>query len=102
MRRLARRRAAGGWGRREQVLTPVSRPHFPRPPPPRRQVLLVGDTAVGKSCLLMRFTADKFEEETASTIGARHAPPTRPPARRSLQRAAQPCAALWGGRVQWG
>lgn len=36
----------------------------------RAQILLVGDTAVGKSCLLMRFTTDTFEEETTSTIGA--------------------------------
>jgi GTPase SAR1 family protein len=34
------------------------------------QVLLVGDSAVGKSCLLMRFTADRFDEVTTSTIGA--------------------------------
>jgi hypothetical protein len=33
------------------------------------QVLLVGDSAVGKSCLLMRFTADRFDEVTTSTIG---------------------------------
>jgi hypothetical protein len=36
-----------------------------RPP----QILLVGDSGVGKSCLLMRFTADKFEDSTTSTIG---------------------------------
>lgn len=33
------------------------------------KVLLVGDSAVGKSCLLMRFTADRFDEVTTSTIG---------------------------------
>jgi len=36
---------------------------------PLTQVLLVGDSAVGKSCLLMRFTADRFDEVTTSTIG---------------------------------
>jgi hypothetical protein len=36
---------------------------------PLAQVLLVGDSAVGKSCLLMRFTADRFDEVTTSTIG---------------------------------
>jgi GTPase SAR1 family protein len=36
----------------------------------RAQVLLVGDSAVGKSCLLMRFTADRFDDVTTSTIGA--------------------------------
>ncbi|KAF6253303.1 GTP-binding protein yptV3 [Scenedesmus sp. NREL 46B-D3] len=33
------------------------------------KVLLVGDSAVGKSCLLMRFTADRYDEVTTSTIG---------------------------------
>eukprot|EP00803_Ostreobium_quekettii_P004629 evm.model.scf_672.5 EVM.evm.TU.scf_672.5 scf_672:21350-23358(-) len=33
------------------------------------KVLLVGDSAVGKSCLLMRFTADRFDDHAASTIG---------------------------------
>eukprot|EP00879_Flechtneria_rotunda_P003109 GHRR01003330.1.p1 GENE.GHRR01003330.1~~GHRR01003330.1.p1 ORF type:complete len:205 (+),score=51.42 GHRR01003330.1:70-684(+) len=33
------------------------------------KVLLVGDSAVGKSCLLMRFTADRFDDVTTSTIG---------------------------------
>ena len=33
------------------------------------KILLVGDSAVGKSCLLMRFTTERFEEDTASTIG---------------------------------
>jgi len=33
------------------------------------KVLLVGDSAVGKSCLLMRFTTDRFDEHAASTIG---------------------------------
>lgn len=31
------------------------------------KILLIGDSTVGKSSLLMRFVADKFEEETVST-----------------------------------
>ncbi len=34
------------------------------------QVLLVGDSNVGKSSLLLRFTADTFEDSVAPTIGA--------------------------------
>jgi Ras-related protein Rab-18 len=34
------------------------------------KILLVGDSGVGKSCLLMRFTADRFDDVTTSTIGA--------------------------------
>ena len=34
------------------------------------KILLVGDSAVGKSCLLMRFTTERFQDDTASTIGA--------------------------------
>lgn len=37
-----------------------------------RQILLVGDSGVGKSSLLMRFTADQFEDSSAPTIGAHH------------------------------
>mmetsp|Transcript_9114 Transcript_9114/g.15911 ORF Transcript_9114/g.15911 Transcript_9114/m.15911 type:complete len:205 (+) Transcript_9114:60-674(+) len=33
------------------------------------KVLLVGDSGVGKSCLLLRFTQDRFQESTTSTIG---------------------------------
>eukprot|EP00197_Chlamydomonas_leiostraca_P012960 CAMPEP_0202866720 /NCGR_PEP_ID=MMETSP1391-20130828/8325_1 /ASSEMBLY_ACC=CAM_ASM_000867 /TAXON_ID=1034604 /ORGANISM="Chlamydomonas leiostraca, Strain SAG 11-49" /LENGTH=202 /DNA_ID=CAMNT_0049546699 /DNA_START=89 /DNA_END=697 /DNA_ORIENTATION=- len=33
------------------------------------KLLLVGDSGVGKSCILMRFTSDRFEESTTSTIG---------------------------------
>ena len=35
-----------------------------------RQVLLVGDSSVGKSSLLLRFTADQFVSSTNPTIGA--------------------------------
>ena len=33
------------------------------------QVLLVGDSGVGKSSLLLRFTTDEFAESTSPTIG---------------------------------
>ncbi|KAK9821954.1 hypothetical protein WJX81_002268 [Elliptochloris bilobata] len=33
------------------------------------KILLVGDSGVGKSSLLMRFTADQFEDSSAPTIG---------------------------------
>jgi small GTP-binding protein len=33
------------------------------------QLLLIGDSGVGKSCLLTRFTQDLFSDQTASTIG---------------------------------
>jgi hypothetical protein len=40
------------------------------------QILLVGNSGVGKSCILMRFTADRFEETTTSTIGEQQWPST--------------------------
>ena len=40
----------------------------PRLPAPS-QVLLLGDSAVGKTCLLMRFTDDKFSSQFISTVG---------------------------------
>jgi len=33
------------------------------------QVLLVGDSGVGKTCLVMRFISDKFEDTLPSTVG---------------------------------
>ncbi|KAJ9529498.1 hypothetical protein QJQ45_013850, partial [Haematococcus lacustris] len=33
------------------------------------KVLLVGNSGVGKSCILMRFASDRFDEATTSTIG---------------------------------
>lgn len=33
------------------------------------KILLVGDSAVGKSCLMVRFTSERYEEDVASTIG---------------------------------
>lgn len=32
-------------------------------------MLLVGDSGVGKSCLLTRFTQDRFDDNQTSTIG---------------------------------
>ena len=33
------------------------------------KIVLVGDSAVGKSCLLSRFTYNEFNTESKSTIG---------------------------------
>jgi Ras-related protein Rab-2A len=33
------------------------------------RVIIVGDTGVGKSCLLLRFTEDKFNDQHNVTIG---------------------------------
>lgn len=33
------------------------------------KLLIIGESGVGKSCLLLRFTEDKFDTEMASTIG---------------------------------
>ena len=33
------------------------------------KILLIGDAGVGKSCILLRFTDDAFEEQMSSTIG---------------------------------
>ena len=35
------------------------------------QILLVGDSGVGKSSLLLRFTEDQFDESSIPTIGTR-------------------------------
>lgn len=40
------------------------------------KVLLIGDSGVGKSSILMRFTDDKFEETVVSTIGVDSKPKT--------------------------
>jgi GTPase SAR1 family protein len=33
------------------------------------KILIIGDSGVGKSCVLLRFTDDKFNENYISTIG---------------------------------
>ena len=33
------------------------------------KILIIGESGVGKSCLLLRFTDDRFDEEMAATIG---------------------------------
>lgn len=43
------------------------------------QVLLIGDSGVGKTCLVMRFISDRFEDHLPSTVGkanSRRAPET--------------------------
>lgn len=36
------------------------------------KALLVGDSGVGKSSILLRFTADEFDDQQLSTIGTPH------------------------------
>ena len=33
------------------------------------KIIVVGDMGVGKTCLILRFADDKFEENTKTTIG---------------------------------
>ncbi|CAM4858900.1 unnamed protein product [Rotaria socialis] len=33
------------------------------------KILIIGESGVGKSCLLLRFTDDRFDVEMAATIG---------------------------------
>jgi ATP-dependent Clp protease ATP-binding subunit ClpA len=35
-------------------------------------VLLVGDSGVGKTCLVMRFISDRFEDHLPATVGEQH------------------------------
>lgn len=40
------------------------------PPPPPYKIVILGDSSVGKTSLVHRFTTNKFDEHTANTIGA--------------------------------
>jgi hypothetical protein len=50
--------------------TPLTRPPHTLQPHQFPQILLVGDSGVGKSSLLLRFTSGEFEEASVPTIGA--------------------------------
>ena len=55
----------------------------PAAPPTLSQILLVGDSGVGKSSLLLRFTSGEFEEASVPTIG-------KEKGRRARERETQP------------
>ena len=40
---------------------------------PSFKVVLLGETGVGKTCIINRFINDQFEEESISTTGASYA-----------------------------
>jgi GTPase SAR1 family protein len=39
-------------------------------PPPRVKLVLLGDSGVGKSCLVLRYVRGQFDESSKITVGA--------------------------------
>jgi len=39
-------------------------------PPPRVKLVLLGDSGVGKSCLVLRYVRGQFDEQSKITVGA--------------------------------
>ena len=37
---------------------------------PQRKVLIIGDSAVGKTSILFRFVFDRFDDQSMPTLGA--------------------------------
>lgn len=54
-----------GWG----ICLPVDASHRGSSSDYLFKILLIGDSGVGKSCLLLRFADDNFNENFISTIG---------------------------------
>jgi GTPase SAR1 family protein len=36
------------------------------------KILIIGDSAVGKTCILLRYAKDKFTDSHLTTIGIKH------------------------------
>jgi len=72
--------------RRHSIATRTTvEPHSPPCPP---QLMMIGDQAVGKTALLVRFADDDFNESVLPTIGSERRPATTPAARPPAARAA--------------
>lgn len=66
------------------------------------RLLLIGDSGVGKTCLLCRFTDNEFHSSHISTIGKGRWPGGAPPSpRRRLHLSGRPCPfSIPGARVR--